>query len=782
MLWERYILTKATLVAYMASPKVGVLVMKRIVVVVAAILTMWASTCWAQYYQPDIVLTDKTGIWIDCRTYSSLANAITAIGATEAVLVISDNETCDDLTIPANVKLFFLGDGRITVNAGKVLDLNTEWIYAGDGQIFGSSGDIDFLQGMKLHASWFASVDAIEDLIDDDNVPQTILFTSQESTTGNVSFDKYVTLEFTAGGQITVANLTTLTIEGNIIAPRTRIFAGTGTVEGENNTVLDATFPEWWGAECDGSTDDSAEIQAAIDFWNQTADSKFDNTIFGGTVSLAAGVYRADDIILKSSVRIVGQGELRTIIKPVSFPSTNAVFYTTGGDDNATDMAAGIEIRDVHLTAASTVITNYGNENTSHNDGTGIILEYATNCRLENVKITGFIDSCLILSVCMDSEFINLDTSYCGDNHADKAAILFTRNGGDSWTNSGDDFVNLWVNESEGYFLHFEFARACNFVNTKLECGDDISCLYPLIRGGLTAGDRATEIHFANAQITNKSTTNPSIQISSTGDAFGWQFVNSIFNVPDSLVRTAGKVLSAPISSGIRWISFDNCVFRELVDQAFTGGGFQVKNSFFYQCKAPVIDSDGDFVDIIGNSFLVYATNSASDGIVEIGESNLVEGNFFDVSQTITLVGVVIDDDNNVVVGNHFYLEPPSSIDIGFPSGKSGVVIEANRGNKNANYDTVDTAAPTLPPWGLTRLDTSSNDITATLPDGLAQGVYKTITISDQTSSAGGGTTVTITNHEDGAATVHTYKNLNDHVTYQWVNGVWVDVVKDLTP
>lgn len=93
------------------------------------------------------------------------------------------------------------------------------------------------------------------------------------------------------------------------------------------------------------------------------------------------------------------------------------------------------------------------------------------------------------------------------------------------------------------------------------------------------------------------------------------------------------------------------------------------------------------------------------------------------------------------------------------------------RGNDfDINDITETTASPILMPGGSSLIDSSSNAVNATLPDGDYVGQTKTIVMTDATNSS----TVTVTNHETSADEVFTFDAVDEHLAVQWIGTEWV--------
>ena len=155
------------------------------------------------------------------------------------------------------------------------------------------------------------------------------------------------TLHFDSGAQFTIDRGVTVTIQGDFVAPLRRIFSGAGSVVFDNSRVVPVLHPEWWGAVHDGTTDDSAAIQAAV------------NSVSAGQViELQTGVYAIGTALsidrsltlrgrnrLSSELRWTGAGGTLLTITA----TTNNVHLEEFQFDNTGNGAVGIEILGAHV-------------------------------------------------------------------------------------------------------------------------------------------------------------------------------------------------------------------------------------------------------------------------------------------------------------------------------------------------------------------------------------------------------------------------------------------------
>ncbi len=114
--------------------------------------------------------------------------------------------------------------------------------------------------------------------IDDNDV--TLIVNEAEIVAADVTVPTNVSLFFAKGGSLAVANAKTVTINGDIISGSYQIFSGAGDVTFGTDApgIINV---RWFGATGDGTTDDTATVQVAL---NRTVASN-------KTLKLSAGTY-----------------------------------------------------------------------------------------------------------------------------------------------------------------------------------------------------------------------------------------------------------------------------------------------------------------------------------------------------------------------------------------------------------------------------------------------------------------------------------------------------------
>lgn len=170
-----------------------------------------------------------------------------------------------------------------------------------------------------------------------------------------------------------------------------------------------------FGADGRDNLDSSRKINNAIDFLNN-GDSVIDfSTINGGTIELPEGIFYFDDsIIMKSNLKIVGQGQGKTILVPRFKNVDKFLFDVRGTDTN--HRLCNFEIRDLSIMPSAEHQYAISKDVTRRYEASIFNFEYTTSCRITDVVISGF-RGCAINGIEMyDSVLNGLNVFGCGDD------------------------------------------------------------------------------------------------------------------------------------------------------------------------------------------------------------------------------------------------------------------------------------------------------------------------------------------------------------------------------
>ena len=117
---------------------------------------------YEESYVEDFALANT----VNANAYSSLDEAISAIGSDNKTLLISKNiPVSDNLTIPSNITLKFTYPGKITIPSSKTLTVNSR-IIAGLWQIFDGDGTVAGTPKISIaYPDWFNGVDVGDKII-----------------------------------------------------------------------------------------------------------------------------------------------------------------------------------------------------------------------------------------------------------------------------------------------------------------------------------------------------------------------------------------------------------------------------------------------------------------------------------------------------------------------------------------------------------------------------------------------------------------------------------------
>jgi hypothetical protein len=112
---------------------------------------------------------------------------------------------------------------------------------------------------------------------------------------GSLTFPQNMAIKFELGAALSVDPGTTVTVNGPIEAGIWPIFLGAGTVRLDQAEVRDI-YPQWFGAMGNGSADDTAAFNRAMDACN-----------FKRTLYIPSGAYMIRDTIINKASRIAGE-------------------------------------------------------------------------------------------------------------------------------------------------------------------------------------------------------------------------------------------------------------------------------------------------------------------------------------------------------------------------------------------------------------------------------------------------------------------------------------------
>lgn len=210
------------------------------------------------------------------------------------------------------------------------------------------------------------------------------------------------TLRMACGSRINVDNTFTLQIQAFWFDPGPcRVFGGAGVV-----TAIRSVRPEYWGAARNGSTDDSASIQAAINSVQASASSAGDEYLLrfvSGTYAIASTVTFTPTATIQWHVKGTGSVNIggTTILLKASYTGSIGILFagSTGGSAPVADFKIS-DLAIVNQTAGSgpTVCLQFGSGTSSN----------TLNAFKENLAENLYVTGCSTQIAFSSVRFINL--------------------------------------------------------------------------------------------------------------------------------------------------------------------------------------------------------------------------------------------------------------------------------------------------------------------------------------------------------------------------------------
>jgi hypothetical protein len=228
-------------------------------------------------------------VWFDSTTYAG-----PHLDPNVEIIEVSNRST-DTLTIVRGKE----GTSAVNHNtADKTYTLYvtlTKAMYDRIGSdIAAASSTIPNVEDCSAHASCNAAVTAIGAV----NL-RTLRVTSSQVVGSNLTVTPNISTWFIGAGQLSINSSVTVTFDrpDQLMADKHKqIFTGAGAPTGVTFSKPGTVYPQWWGAVCDGSTDDGPEIQSALDSLPAA----------GGVVELHGGTCKSNQelSVTKSDVTI----------------------------------------------------------------------------------------------------------------------------------------------------------------------------------------------------------------------------------------------------------------------------------------------------------------------------------------------------------------------------------------------------------------------------------------------------------------------------------------------
>jgi hypothetical protein len=317
----------------------------------------------------------------------NLASAVSSLGSADATLVISSTVTVSaDLTIPANICVVVERPGLIVLSAQKRLYINGPFICDRLHQAFDAS--LITVTTTSNIAAQALNVEAAS---------ANLVQAGQVVTGTGVALGTMILADYgvTGVGQVALNMFNGVLTSRSMTLTGSSVFFGVGSV--------DAVYPQWFGAEGNGTTDCTSAIRLAVY-----------SVRWGGRVKFPAGKYRVTDgTVLHAGITLEGDtvGDTNTGAPETAALQNTAYIFLNADSQNIFTIpskADHVVIRDLCFgTAATTGLAV---------NGTGRKL-IVFNGHAPQFTFTPIIENCYFFNAEM-GVLVNDDWAGVGDGYA----------------------------------------------------------------------------------------------------------------------------------------------------------------------------------------------------------------------------------------------------------------------------------------------------------------------------------------------------------------------------
>lgn len=201
---------------------------------------------------------------------------------------------------------------------------------------------------------------------------------SKQTSVNNCTVPKDRSVRMLKGGAFVISAGKTLTFKGTFEAGSIQVFAGSSSVNFSTGSVKEV-LPQWWGAKGDGTTDDTASIQAAVNSISNVLDGK---------VLIPASI--TPYMIKATGASKLGMTDGGIIIRnPMNFVlHPAATLKAIAGNKNGSCIINIRSAKDVVISGGNIVGDRASHNGSTGEHGMGIIIDSSNNITVKDVRVS----------------------------------------------------------------------------------------------------------------------------------------------------------------------------------------------------------------------------------------------------------------------------------------------------------------------------------------------------------------------------------------------------------